>query len=465
MSLHVPQEGSKEYVGGGGGTLRGGDVGEFKYGYCKNLKKTVKTGQTQTRERKENTRAGRMLSKNENLFDWECKTNDAPIDEAECFDPGGDNDEVDAFLAIEVPTYIEGYYDSEGDVLYLESLLSEDTTHNLSPEEFFDHEPQQLRNELENEPLITFSPKSDPLHHEFTSELITIPPGIVREQIKPQITKSTKIRKGQLLTSLSTTSIVINMPRATVGDTSLTRSYIPKVSQTPGIAPSIAHFYKPIRDRCIHEGRVVDQLYYTSDHIDHCFSNIRLYCLYEINEPIVPRFVLDFYSQVTLQRDASGVILISFMIQNEFITLSLQQFGQILRIPFDGQADVIKRVMRPLALRQTRRPRSDRGKARHSVSSTSAHHNHGYSSHQGDDDEDDGAFRASTPSPTTYLKSLKPLDYQQYEVPTSSEQNDDLLFERQTDLLNQTQQMHKELRGGFKSFGKALRGVFGKKKK
>ncbi|GJU24086.1 reverse transcriptase domain-containing protein [Tanacetum coccineum] len=48
---------------------------------------------------------------------------DAAIDEAECFDPGGDNDEIDAFLAIEVPTYSEGYFDSEGDVLYLESLL------------------------------------------------------------------------------------------------------------------------------------------------------------------------------------------------------------------------------------------------------------------------------------------------------------------------------------------------------
>ncbi|GJT21406.1 reverse transcriptase domain-containing protein [Tanacetum coccineum] len=83
--------------------------------------------------------------------------------------------------SIEVPTYIEGYYDSEGDVLYLESLLSEDTTHNLSSKVFFDHEPQQLRNEPENEPLITFSPKSDPLHHEFTGELITIPLGIVRE--------------------------------------------------------------------------------------------------------------------------------------------------------------------------------------------------------------------------------------------------------------------------------------------
>ncbi|GJR45984.1 zf-CCHC domain-containing protein [Tanacetum coccineum] len=63
---------------------------------------------------------------------------------------------------------------------------------------------------------------------------------------------------------------VINMPRATVGDTSLARFYIPKVSQTPCISSTIAHFYKPIKNRCIHEGRVVDQLYYTSDHIDHC---------------------------------------------------------------------------------------------------------------------------------------------------------------------------------------------------
>ncbi|GJV15244.1 hypothetical protein Tco_1360567 [Tanacetum coccineum] len=126
------------------------------------------------------------LRKNDDLFDLECKMNDwkrilydAPIDEAECFDLGGDNDEIDAFLAIEVPTYIEeGYYDSEGDVLYLESLLSDDTTHNLSPGVFFDHEPQHIENELDH---VTFSPKSDPLHYEFIGELIIIPPGIVRE--------------------------------------------------------------------------------------------------------------------------------------------------------------------------------------------------------------------------------------------------------------------------------------------
>ncbi|GKE93450.1 hypothetical protein Tco_1574545 [Tanacetum coccineum] len=84
----------------------------------------------------------------------------------------------------------------------------------------------------------------------------------------------------------------------------------------------------------------------------------------------------------------------------------------------NGIYDVIERVMRPLVLTQARQPRSDRGKACHSVSSTFAHHNRESSSHQGEDDEDDGASRASTPSPTTYLNSLGPLDYQQYDVPT-----------------------------------------------
>ncbi|GJX62413.1 hypothetical protein Tco_0295313 [Tanacetum coccineum] len=131
----------------------------------------------------------------------------------------------------------------------------------------------------------------------------------------------------------------------------------------------------------------------------------------------------------------------------------------------NGIYDIVERVMRPLALKQTRRPRSDRGKARHSVSFSSSHHQ-GTSSHQHEDDDDDvETSRASTPSPTTYLNSLNPLNYQNYQMPSSSEQTDETLFERQTTLLNQTQQIHKEMRRGFKSFGKALKGVFSKKKK
>ncbi|GKA10343.1 hypothetical protein Tco_0689776, partial [Tanacetum coccineum] len=65
--------------------------------------------------------------------------------------------------------------DSEGDVIFLENLLSDDTTHNLAPEAISDHEPEQ------NNTSITFSPRSDPLYHEFVGELITLPSRIARE--------------------------------------------------------------------------------------------------------------------------------------------------------------------------------------------------------------------------------------------------------------------------------------------
>ncbi|GJZ03040.1 hypothetical protein Tco_0521001 [Tanacetum coccineum] len=96
---------------------------------------------------------------------------DEPV---ECSDPEVDIDEIDAFLAMEVSSnFEEDYYDSEGDVIFLENLLSDDTTHNLSPEVIFDHEPKQ--NESIHNTSIIFSPRSDPLHHEFAGELLTLP--------------------------------------------------------------------------------------------------------------------------------------------------------------------------------------------------------------------------------------------------------------------------------------------------
>ncbi|GKD41774.1 hypothetical protein Tco_1261981 [Tanacetum coccineum] len=57
------------------------------------------------------------------------------FDEDECFDPGGDIDEIDAFL--------DDYKDSGEDVLE----ILHNTTHNLFPEVFFDHEPQCFKDE------------------------------------------------------------------------------------------------------------------------------------------------------------------------------------------------------------------------------------------------------------------------------------------------------------------------------
>ncbi|GKE75891.1 hypothetical protein Tco_1537932, partial [Tanacetum coccineum] len=99
-------------------------------------------------------------------------------DKVESFDPEDDIDEIDAFLTMEVSSnFEEGYFDSEGDVIFLENLLSDDTTHNLAPEVISDHEPKQ--DESIHITSVTFSPRSDPLHH--AGELITLPSRTVRE--------------------------------------------------------------------------------------------------------------------------------------------------------------------------------------------------------------------------------------------------------------------------------------------
>ncbi|GJW24236.1 hypothetical protein Tco_0038047 [Tanacetum coccineum] len=397
------------------------------------------------------------------------------------------------------------------------------------------------------------------------------------------------------------------MPRTIIGDIPLTKSYIPKVSETPeypkypGFLPSLLNSINPSKTVVFTRFK---SLYYQSNGIERLFTNIHFNCLFEINEPIVPWFILDFYSQVKVQTDKYGYLLISFMIQHEFITLSLAQFGQILKIPYNGQAvftkewdlaslaffketegpyhtslptpdelrqfiqlertesnrtiksknviltpnqiltkelrhdmkrweelirenvfglgghrdhlsaclahmlycivaeeqynlayffvkriesaratstanlsygmfltrlfryvmeyyphldndiyNVVDRVMRPLALKQTRKPLSDCGmpKAHHSVSSSSAHH-FGSSSYYESDEKDEGTSQARTSSSTTYLNSLQPLTHQTYNIPTYSQQTNNLLFKRQTTLLNRQQQMHEEIRGGFKSF-------------
>ncbi|GJW42284.1 hypothetical protein Tco_0071083 [Tanacetum coccineum] len=76
---------------------------------------------------------------------------DTPFSDAnedECFDPGDDINEIDAFLDIDFSTDIEdGYHGLEGDIIYLKSFLINDTIHNLPHGVFLDHDPKSLNDE------------------------------------------------------------------------------------------------------------------------------------------------------------------------------------------------------------------------------------------------------------------------------------------------------------------------------
>ncbi|GKE93478.1 hypothetical protein Tco_1574573, partial [Tanacetum coccineum] len=68
---------------------------------------------------------------------------------------GGEIDEIDAFLDMDISTDIKnGYHDSKGDIIYLESLLIKDTIPNLPPEVFLDRDPRSLEDEPDKDDLM-----------------------------------------------------------------------------------------------------------------------------------------------------------------------------------------------------------------------------------------------------------------------------------------------------------------------
>nr|GEV90872.1 hypothetical protein [Tanacetum cinerariifolium] len=246
---------------------------------------------------------------------------------------------------------------------------------------------------------------------------------------------------------------VINMPRAIVGDTSRTKSYIPNdlaslaYSQETGRPyhtdlPTLNDICRSFQLNCIKLNRTIksqnfvltpsqiltkelsqdmkrweelirENVFRLGGHRDHLSASLAhmLYCIVAEEQYNLAYF---FVKRIECVRATPTANLSSGMFLTRLFRYVMEHYPHLDY----GIYNVVDRVMHPLALKQTR-----------SVSSTSAHHNYGSLSHQGDDDEDDGASRASTPSPTTYLNSFRPLNYQRYDIPTFSQQDDDLLFE------------------------------------
>ncbi|GJS33674.1 hypothetical protein Tco_0532056 [Tanacetum coccineum] len=130
------------------------------------------------------------------------------------------------------------------------------------------------------------------------------------------------------------------------------------------------------------------------DHLPACLAHI-LYCILAKRQYNLAYF---FVKQIESARATPTANLPYGMFLTRLFRYVMEHYLHL----DNGIYNVVDTVMRPLALKQTQKPQSDRGmqKARHSVSSSSAHH-FGLSSHQGNDDDNKGTSRASTSSPTT----------------------------------------------------------------
>ncbi|GJV72779.1 hypothetical protein Tco_1492774 [Tanacetum coccineum] len=93
-----------------------------------------------------------------------------------------------------------------------------------------------------------------------------------------------------------------------------------------------------LENRYLREGRVVSPNLKNMNHIRAKFELIGFDYLLDIKEQIVPCFVLEFYCQLTFTNNPKGQFVVNFVIQNKSFSLTLEEFSQILKIPFKGQA-------------------------------------------------------------------------------------------------------------------------------
>ena len=131
--------------------------------------------------------------------------------------------------------------------------------------------------------------------------------------------------------------------------------------------------------------------------------------------------------------------------------------------------------MKPLGGPQRRtKQHSDKGSSRGRKSTSdatflSSSFHHGSSSHPMDEDDDDmneeGPSCARIPSPDTYFRDLNTYDFRTTSDLDFRETNLTSIMQRQTVMMNRQVSVHEQTIGGFKSIGKAIKGIGNKLKK
>ncbi|GJS85678.1 hypothetical protein Tco_0752219 [Tanacetum coccineum] len=174
--------------------------------------------------------------------------------------------------------------------------------------------------------------------HSINCSSFLLPPILFKQEVRSEVTSLFIAPPDLDSISCSTpchdnliTSSEVTMPRITELDHQNTRNYIPIISNE--FDQPLQNTLKLLEKRYFHEDRVVSHNFENMNSINAKFESIGFECLLKINEKIVPRFVLEFYSQLEFNYNSEGHFVIHFVIQNKSFSCTLEEFGHILGIP------------------------------------------------------------------------------------------------------------------------------------
>ncbi|GJY53612.1 hypothetical protein Tco_0445276 [Tanacetum coccineum] len=82
-----------------------------------------------------------------------------------------------------------------------------------------------------------------------------------------------------------------------------TKEYLPRVHRTRQIDEELRESYCTLEKRLFHKGRIVTPSFISKNNMRPFFKVVSLEPFLTLNEPICPRFVVEFYHSLEVKRD------------------------------------------------------------------------------------------------------------------------------------------------------------------
>ncbi|GJR26946.1 hypothetical protein Tco_1103178 [Tanacetum coccineum] len=112
-----------------------------------------------------------------------------------------------------------------------------------------------------------------------------------------------------------------------------TKDYLPRVHRTKQMDEELKESYRFLEKRLFHEERIVTPSFFAENNMLPFFHAIGFEPFLTLNEPICPRFVVEFYHSLEVKRNELDIPYIEFKLGQFTFTLTLSCLSQILKTP------------------------------------------------------------------------------------------------------------------------------------
>ncbi|GJU58697.1 hypothetical protein Tco_1236463 [Tanacetum coccineum] len=113
-----------------------------------------------------------------------------------------------------------------------------------------------------------------------------------------------------------------------------TKAYLPRIHRSRKMDKDLRDSYCTLEERLFHEGIFVTPSFIEANNMDPFFQVVGLEPFLTLNEPICPRFVVEFYHSLEVKRDEQECPYIEFKLGQFTFKLNSSQLSQILQTSY-----------------------------------------------------------------------------------------------------------------------------------